>query len=84
MVMIKPGMPYLDIVRQVGDSFKVPTMVYQVSGEYAMLKAAIQNGWLSEAVILESLLGMKSWRECNLDLFAKKVAYDLRPSLSFI
>ncbi|AVP97724.1 porphobilinogen synthase [Ahniella affigens] len=60
MVMIKPGMPYLDIVRRVKDEFKVPTFVYQVSGEYAMLKAASQNGWLSEqAVVLESLLAMK-------------------------
>ena len=79
MVMIKPGMPYLDIVRQVRDSFKVPTMVYQVSGEYAMLKAAIQNGWLSEAVIVESLLGMKrAGASAILTYFAKKVAYDLR------
>ena len=79
MVMIKPGMPYLDIVRQVKDSFKVPTMVYQVSGEYAMLKAAIQNGWLSEAVIVESLLGMKrAGASAILTYFAKKVAYELR------
>ena len=77
--MIKPGMPYLDIVRQVKDSFKVPTMVYQVSGEYAMLKAAIQNGWLSEAVIVESLLGMKrAGASAILTYFAKKVAYELR------
>ncbi len=60
MVMIKPGMPYLDIVRRVKDQFGVPTFVYQVSGEYAMLKAASQNGWLDErAVALESLLGIK-------------------------
>jgi len=60
MVMIKPGMPYLDIVRRVKDQFGVPTFVYQVSGEYAMLKAASQNGWLDErAVVLESLLGFK-------------------------
>ena len=59
MVMIKPGMPYLDIVRRIKDEFKVPTFVYQVSGEYAMHQAAIQNGWLSEAVIFESLLAMK-------------------------
>jgi porphobilinogen synthase len=60
MVMIKPGMPYLDIVRRVKDQFGVPTLVYQVSGEYAMLKAASQNGWLDErAVVLESLLGIK-------------------------
>ncbi|MDD3483221.1 porphobilinogen synthase [Azovibrio restrictus] len=60
MVMVKPGMPYLDIVRRVKDEFQVPTFVYQVSGEYAMLKAAIQNGWLNErACVMESLLGFK-------------------------
>ncbi|NCP40016.1 MAG: porphobilinogen synthase [Rhodoferax sp.] len=60
MVMVKPGMPYLDVVRRVKDEFKVPTFVYQVSGEYAMLKAAAQNGWLDhDAVMLESLLAFK-------------------------
>lgn len=60
MVMIKPGMPYLDIVRRVKDKYGVPTFVYQVSGEYAMLKAAAANGWLNEeACVLESLLGFK-------------------------
>ncbi|GHD62428.1 porphobilinogen synthase [Jeongeupia chitinilytica] len=60
MVMIKPGMPYLDIVRRVKDEFRVPTFVYQVSGEYAMLQAAIQNGWLAgDKVVLESLLAFK-------------------------
>ncbi|WMJ08046.1 porphobilinogen synthase [Nitrosomonas sp. sh817] len=60
MVMIKPGLPYLDIVRRVKDQFGVPTFVYQVSGEYAMLKAAAMNGWLSEeACVLESLLCFK-------------------------
>lgn len=60
MVMVKPGMPYLDIVRRVKDEFKAPTYVYQVSGEYAMLKAAAQNGWLDEkACVLEALLSMK-------------------------
>lgn len=60
MVMVKPGLPYLDIVRQVKDEFRMPTLVYQVSGEYAMLKAASQNGWLDEkSVVLESLLAMK-------------------------
>ncbi|MFV1982704.1 MAG: porphobilinogen synthase [Thiohalomonadales bacterium] len=60
MVMVKPGMPYLDIVRRVKDEFGAPTYVYQVSGEYAMLKAASQNGWLDEqAVVLESLLSFK-------------------------
>jgi porphobilinogen synthase len=60
MVMVKPGMPYLDIVRRVKDEFGVPTYAYQVSGEYAMLKAAINNGWLNEqGCVLESLLGFK-------------------------
>ena len=60
MVMVKPGMPYLDVVRRVKDRFEVPTFVYQVSGEYAMIKAAAQNGWLDErACMLESLLAFK-------------------------
>ncbi|WP_034176628.1 porphobilinogen synthase [Burkholderia ambifaria] len=60
MVMIKPGMPYLDIVRRVKDEFRFPTYVYQVSGEYAMLKAAAMNGWLDhDKVVLESLLAFK-------------------------
>ena len=60
MVMVKPGMPYLDIVRRVKDTFRVPTFVYQVSGEYAMLKAAAANGWLDErTVAMESLLAFK-------------------------
>jgi porphobilinogen synthase len=75
MVMIKPGMPYLDIVRRVKDEFGVPTMVYQVSGEYAMHMAAIQNGWLSEAVILESLTGIKrAGADAILTYFAKTAA----------
>jgi porphobilinogen synthase len=60
MVMVKPGMPYLDIVRRVKDQYGAPTFAYQVSGEYAMLKAAAQNGWLNEeAVVMESLLAFK-------------------------
>jgi porphobilinogen synthase len=60
MVMVKPGMPYLDVVRRVKETFGVPTFVYQVSGEYAMLKAASINGWLDErAVVLEALIGIK-------------------------
>jgi porphobilinogen synthase len=60
MVMVKPGMPYLDIVRRVKDEFRVPTFAYQVSGEYAMLKAAAINGWLdNDAVMMESLLAFK-------------------------
>ena len=76
MVMVKPGMPYLDVVRRVKDQFGVPTYVYQVSGEYAMLMAAVQNGWLDEkAVILESLLGFKrAGADGILTYFAKRVA----------
>ena len=59
MVMVKPGMPYLDIVRRVKDEFKAPTFAYQVSGEYAMLRGAIDAGWLDERCILESLLSFK-------------------------
>jgi porphobilinogen synthase len=59
MVMVKPGMPYLDIVRRVKDAFKAPTFVYQVSGEYSMLRAAIANGWLPESCVMESLLAFK-------------------------
>ena len=60
MVMVKPGLPYLDIVRRIKDSFGMPTMVYQVSGEYAMLKAAAQNGWLdNDRAVLETLLAFK-------------------------
>ena len=79
MVMIKPGMPYLDIVSRVKESFGVPTMVYQVSGEYAMLQAAIQNGWLDEKVIEESLIAMKrAGADAILTYFAKKVAADIK------
>jgi porphobilinogen synthase len=60
MVMVKPGMPYLDIVRRVKDAFRMPTFAYQVSGEYSMLEAAAANGWLDrDAVMLESLLAFK-------------------------
>ena len=78
MVMVKPGMPYLDIVRRVKDEFKVPTMVYQVSGEYAMLAGAIERGWLDEKVIEESLLAMKrAGADGILTYFAKQVAQKL-------
>jgi porphobilinogen synthase len=79
MVMIKPGMPYLDIVRRVKDTFNMPTMVYQVSGEYSMQMAAIEKGWLSDAVIRESLLGMKrAGADGILTYFAKRVARELQ------
>jgi porphobilinogen synthase len=76
MVMVKPGMPYLDIVRRVKDEFGVPTFVYQVSGEYAMLMAAAQNGWLDEkAVVMESLVCIKrAGADGILTYFAKKAA----------
>jgi porphobilinogen synthase len=79
MVIVKPGMPYLDIVREVKDNFGVPTFVYQVSGEYAMLAAAIQNGWLSDSVIIESLM---SCRRAGADgiwtYFAEEAALKLK------
>ena len=76
MVMIKPGLPYLDIVRRVKDTFGAPTFVYQVSGEYAMLSAAIRNGWLDErSVVLESLLSIRrAGADGVLTYFAKSVA----------
>ncbi len=80
MVMVKPGMPYLDIVRRVKDEYKAPTFVYQVSGEYAMLMAAVRNGWLDEKkVILESLLAFKrAGADGVLTYFALQVARWLR------
>jgi porphobilinogen synthase len=82
MVMVKPGMPYLDIVRRVKDEFKVPTFAYQVSGEYAMLKAAAQNGWLDhDAVMMESLLAFKrAGADGILTYFAIDAAQKLKTS----
>lgn len=82
MVMVKPGMPYLDIVRRVKDEFGVPTLVYQVSGEYAMHMAAANNGWLDEeAVAMESLICIKrAGADAILTYFAKKVAAALQKS----
>lgn len=76
MIMVKPGMPYLDIVRRVKDEFGAPTMVYQVSGEYAMHMAAARNGWLDEdAVAIESLISIKrAGADAILTYFAKKAA----------
>jgi porphobilinogen synthase len=76
MIMVKPGMPYLDIIRRAKDQFGVPTFAYQVSGEYAMLKAASQNGWLDEkSVVLESLLAFKrAGCDAILSYYAKTVA----------
>jgi len=80
MVMVKPGLPYLDIVRRVKDEFRVPTFAYQVSGEYAMLKAAAQNGWLAhDAVMIESLLAFKrAGADGVLTYFAREAARLLR------
>jgi porphobilinogen synthase len=82
MVMVKPGMPYLDVVRRVKEEFKVPTFAYQVSGEYAMLKAAAQNGWLDhDAVMMESLLAFKrAGADGVLTYFARDAARLLRNS----
>ena len=78
MVMVKPGMPYLDIVARVKEAFGAPTFVYQVSGEYAMLMAAVDNGWLDERVIQESLLACKrAGADGILSYFAKRIAADL-------
>src|SRR3954462_12180554 len=79
MVMVKPGLPYLDIVRRVKDEFKAPTYVYQVSGEYAMLRAAIANKWLPESCIMEALLAFKrAGADGILTYFAMEAAKALR------
>jgi porphobilinogen synthase len=82
MVMVKPGMPYLDVVRRVKDEFRIPTFAYQVSGEYAMLKAAAQNGWLDhDAVMMESLLAFKrAGADGVLTYFARDAARLLQKS----
>jgi porphobilinogen synthase len=79
MVMVKPGLPYLDIVRRVKDEFKAPTYVYQVSGEYAMLRGAIDRGWLPRSCVLETLLAMKrAGADGVLTYFALEAARELR------
>ena len=79
MVMVKPGLPYLDIVRRVKDEFKAPTFVYQVSGEYSMLRAAIGNGWLPESCVMEALLAFKrAGADGILTYYALEVAKALR------
>ncbi len=79
MVMVKPGMPYLDVLYRVKTEFRRPTMVYQVSGEYAMLQAAIQQGWLGEDVVLESLLAFRrAGADAILTYFARRVAEQLQ------
>jgi porphobilinogen synthase len=79
MVMVKPGLPYLDIVRRVKDEFKAPTYVYQVSGEYAMLRGAIDNGWLPKSCVVEALLAMKrAGADGILTYFALEAARELK------
>jgi len=79
MVMVKPGMPYLDILRRVKDEFKAPTYVYQVSGEYSMLRAAIANGWLPESCVMETLLAFKrAGADGVLTYFALQAAQELK------
>jgi porphobilinogen synthase len=79
MVMVKPGLPYLDIVRRVKDEFRAPTYVYQVSGEYAMLRGAIDRGWLPRSCVLETLLAMKrAGADGILTYFALEAARELR------
>ena len=79
MVMVKPGLPYLDILRRVKDEFRAPTFVYQVSGEYSMLRAAIANGWLPESCIVEALLAFKrAGADGILTYFALDAAKALR------
>jgi len=78
IVMVKPGMPYLDIIKAVKDEFKVPTFAYQVSGEYSMLKNAVETGLLNDDVIKESLLSLKrAGADCILTYFASEIAQDL-------
>ena len=78
IVMVKPGMPYLDVIKAVKETFSVPTFAYQVSGEYAMLKAAIQNEWLAEDVLVESLLSFKrAGADCVLTYAANEIANKL-------
>ena len=81
MVMVKPGMPYLDVIRRIKDTYDAPTFAYQVSGEYAMLKAAVQNGWLDErACALEALLAFKrAGADGVLTYFARDAARWLKP-----
>ena len=79
MVMVKPGLPYLDIVRRVKDEFKAPTYAYQVSGEYAMLRGAIDNGWLPKGCVMEALLAMKrAGADGILTYFALEAARELK------
>ena len=78
IVMVKPGMPYLDVIKAVKDEFKMPTFAYQVSGEYSMIKTSIETGLLSNDVIKESLLSFKrAGADCILTYFASEIVRDL-------
>ena len=78
IVMVKPGLPFLDVLKAVKDEFKMPTFVYQVSGEYSMLKAAIEKGWLSKEAMKESLISFKrAGADCILTYSAKEIAREL-------
>jgi porphobilinogen synthase len=78
IVMIKPGMPYLDILSSVKETFKIPTFAYQVSGEYSMLKLAIEKGWLDKDVILETLVCFKrAGADAILTYFAKEISMEI-------
>jgi porphobilinogen synthase len=78
IVMVKPGMPYLDIISKVKETFKVPTFAYQVSGEYSMLKLAIDKGWLESDVMLESLISFKrAGADAILTYAAKEISKEI-------
>ena len=79
MVMVKPGMPYLDIIQRIKSEFQVPTFAYQVSGEYSMIKGAVNKGWLDSKVIKESLLSFKrAGADGILTYFAREIAKELQ------
>ena len=79
MVMVKPGMPYLDIITKIKSEFRVPTFAYQVSGEYSMIRESINKGWLNEKVIMESLLSFKrAGANGILTYFALEIAKKLK------
>ena len=79
MVMVKPGMPYLDIIQRIKSEFQIPTFAYQVSGEYSMIKAAVNNGWLDSKVMNESLLSFKrAGADGILTYFAREIAKELQ------
>jgi porphobilinogen synthase len=79
IVMVKPAMPYLDIIHLIKDSFKIPTFAYQVSGEFSMLKNAINEGWLDEGAMLESLISIKrAGADAILSYAAKEISKEIK------